>query len=286
MKATKLWHRLSGPQFLPEEAHSGFAQLPSYTPEYMTVGEGQSIVLVPGLAGGYGLLGRLAGLLAKDFHVVTYELRGEREPLPTGTDLSLEALATDLGHLLDYLQLERPVVLGVSFGTAVALEFAISQAGRVGSLVLQGADTRFRASLVNSVGKELLSRVPLPHDSPFVNQFFRLFFSRMEQPGTLVDFVTRRCWGTDQGVMVRRLAMLETIDFEDRLDAIQVPTLVMAAEHDLFASAVGQRTLAERIPDAELVTIPKAGHLAFLTKPKTVARLTREFHQWARVVQP
>ena len=281
MRATTFWKKRRGPQFAPEDARYGVAQLPGYTAEYMIVGHGEPLVLVPGLAGGYGLLGRLASLLADDFEVITYELRGERDPWLGFDGASLSTLADDLGHLLSYLRIERPAVLGVSFGAAVALRFASRQPGRLSSLIVQGADTRLRASLIKSVGIEMLRKVPLPHDSPFVNQFFRLLFSRLENPETLLDFVTEQCWGTDQGVMVRRLAMLDGLDFEDELDRIRASTLVIGADGDLFASREGQKRLAERIPDAEFTAIPKAGHLAFLTKPKTVAALTRGFLQRA-----
>jgi pimeloyl-ACP methyl ester carboxylesterase len=47
-----------------------------------------------------------------------------------------------------------------------------------------------------------------------------------------------------------------------------VPTLVVTSEHDsLYAPAVA-RAMAARIPGAELVEIPGAGHLSNLEQPE------------------
>jgi len=253
------------------------AHLPGYAAEYMTLGSGPPIVLVPGLAGGYEMLRPLATELAKHFTVVTYQLRGEDDPLAMRRGMSLEMLTRDLTDFLDYLRLERPAVLGVSFGTAVAMDLAIRRPGRLGMLVLQGADPRFRGGLVNQVGRALLGRLLLPHNDPFVNRFFRLLFGRDEAADSLFQQVTRLCWQTDQGIMARRLGLLDGVDFERTVHRIRVPSLVMAGEHDVFASKQGHRMLLDRIPNARGATIRGAGHLAFLTQPKVLARLIRQF---------
>src|SRR5262249_47547220 len=46
--------------------------------EVTEMGQGEPIVLVPGLAGGARLLGPLAHLLARRHRVITYDLRGEK----------------------------------------------------------------------------------------------------------------------------------------------------------------------------------------------------------------
>ena len=51
--------------------------LTHYTARYCVWGDGPPLVLVPGLAGGFELLGPLARLLARDFQVISYQLRGE-----------------------------------------------------------------------------------------------------------------------------------------------------------------------------------------------------------------
>ena len=80
MKASTSWFRSTRAEFSAGEGRSGCAHLKHYSANYREWGEGPPLVLVPGLAGGYELLGPLARLLARDFHVITYQLRGETDP--------------------------------------------------------------------------------------------------------------------------------------------------------------------------------------------------------------
>ena len=56
------------------------------------------------------------------------------------------------------------------------------------------------------------------------NQFFNLFHGGKPDSASMARFVVERCWETDQGVMARRLAMLESFDVSDRLWRLESPT--------------------------------------------------------------
>ena len=104
-----------------------------------------------------------------------------------------------------------------------------------------------------------------------------LFFGGRQRPGPLFDFVTARCWRTDQGVMAHRFRMAEQVDFNGRLGEARVPALLMAGERDLLVSEAGLRTLATELPRARAVQLPGCGHLAFVTRPERVAEEVRGF---------
>jgi pimeloyl-ACP methyl ester carboxylesterase len=240
------------------------------------MGRGDPVVLVPGLAGGWKLLGPLACLLARRHRVITYSLRGERFPAASARPRDLGDLARDLGALIGALGLERPAVFGVSFGGAIALELAIAQPRRLGALVVQGVEARFRATLGATIARRVLERFPLPSDNRFVNQFFNLLHGGKPEPGPLVDFVVERCWETDQSVMAQRIALLEMFDVADRLWRVDVPTLVLAGSRDVIVPPSRQRALADAIPGARFGLLDGAGHIGFLTHRAEVARQVRK----------
>jgi 3-oxoadipate enol-lactonase len=62
-------------------------------------------------------------------------------------------------------------------------------------------------------------------------------------------------------------AMSRRPDSSDLLDSIEVPVLVIVGEHDAVTPPPVSRAMHERIPNAELVTIPDAGHLSNLENP-------------------
>jgi len=235
------------------------------------------LVLVPGLAGGFELLGPLARLLARDFQVISYQLRGEDDCFALRRRFGLGDLVEDLNEFLDWCGLERPPVFGVSFGGVLALELAARRPHRLQSLVVQGVGAGFERGLLQQVAGIVLSRYPLPADSPFINQFFNLLFGGRQRPGALFEFVTRLCWQTDQGVMAHRFHLVEHFDIRDRLGRVGVPALILAGDRDLLVSPQSLSDLAEGIPQAKLVKLAGCGHLAFATRPGRVAEEVKQF---------
>jgi pimeloyl-ACP methyl ester carboxylesterase len=251
--------------------------LKHYSVAYREWGEGPPLILVPGLAGGLELLGPLARLLARDFRVISYQLRGEDDCFALRRRFGLIDLVEDLNEFLQWQCLERPAILGVSFGGVLALEFAARFPNRLGQLVVQGAGARFERGLLQGVAGAVLAGYPLPPDNPFVNQFFNLLFGGKQKPGPLFHFVTRTCWQTDQSVMAHRFRLVRRFDMTRRLERIAVPTLVLAGDRDLLVSDGSLSELRAGIRDCRLVRLNGCGHLAFLAQPYRVAEEVTRF---------
>jgi len=245
--------------------------------DVIQMGQGDPVILVPGLAGGWKLLAPLATALARHHQVTIPGLRGDGSPVGSSWVENLADHARDLGGLIQQLGLERPALFGVSFGGAIALELAVEQPHRIGALILQGVEARFRTTLAATIARRVLERFPLPSDNGFLNQFFNLLHGGKPEPGPLSDFVVERCWETDQGVMARRIGLLESFDVTDRLWQIDVPTLILAGTRDVIVPPSRQRALASEIAGARYETLEGAGHIGFLSHRGEVARLARQF---------
>ncbi len=277
MKASVDWLAASGAEFSAGEGRTGCAHLRAYSATFKEWGEGPPLILIPGLAGGFELLGPLARLLAGHFRVISYQLRGEEDPFALRQRFDLVDLVDDLAELTAWLGLERPAVMGVSFGGILALEFAARYPARLRRLVVQGVGSRFERGLLQRVAGWVLSSYPLPSDNAFVNQFFNLLFGGRQRPGPLFQFVTRQCWQTDQSVMAHRFRLAERFRIEGRLDRIRVPSLVLSGERDLLVSPRSLDALHQGILDARLVRLKGCGHLAFATQPRRCAEEVRNF---------
>ena len=126
MKLSTEWLAASGAQFQAGEGRHGVAHLTYYSAEYCEWGVGPPLVLIPGLAGGYELLGPLAKILARNHRVISYQLRGENDCFALRRRFDLADLVQDLTEFLAWHRLERPALMGVSFGGVLALEFSTS----------------------------------------------------------------------------------------------------------------------------------------------------------------
>jgi proline iminopeptidase len=63
----------------------------------------------------------------------------------------------------------------------------------------------------------------------------------------------------------------------DRLSEIQVPTLVLAGRHDFLFPPEHQAILADRLPNASLEIIERAGHNPQMERPAEVIEILRSF---------
>jgi len=267
VKASCDWFTTVHRKYTANLGSSKFVHLTKYTAELNEIGSGPPLVLIPGLAGGYGLLGPLAKSLSDDHQVLSYQLRGENDCFVLRHPFELDDLVEDLAELIEKMNLENPIIMGVSFGAIIALKFAIRYPHRLHRLIVQGVGSRFERNLIQQIASTVLSRFPLPADSPFVNQFFNLLFGSRQKRDSLFEFVTRQIWQTDQSVMAHRFQLIEGFDVEKQLHRIKAPTLVMSGDRDILVSPRSLMPLCDDIPNVTFARLPDCGHLAFVTKP-------------------
>jgi pimeloyl-ACP methyl ester carboxylesterase len=279
VKASTGWLATCGAEFSAGAGRSGCAHLRHYTVAYREWGQGPPLVLVPGLAGGFGLLGPLARLLARDFRVISYQLRGEDDCFTLRRHFALRDLVDDLKEFIDWHGLESPVLMGVSFGGVLAVEYAARFPHRLERLIVQGTGARLQPGLLQRVAGAVLSRYPLPADNPFINQFFNLLFGGRQKDGPLVEFVTRQSWQTDQSVMAHRFRLVEQFNIARHRQRIRVPALILTGDRDLLVSRQSASELGRAIAGSRQVTLPGCGHLAFVTQPQRVAGEVQRFLQ-------
>jgi len=77
---------------------------------------------------------------------------------------------------------------------------------------------------------------------------------------------------TNQGYLAQASGTSQW-DGYDRLDRITAQTLVVHGELDALVPPANGRILADRIPGAELMTVPMANHLLGTDQPEQVSEL-------------
>lgn len=249
-----------------------------YTAEYYVCGDGEPLVIVPGLAGGAQLLDPLVEELAGEYQVIWYELRGETYDFCDRT-YHFDRLVRDLAEFIGCLGLERPGLMGLSFGGAIALDYATRWPNRLDFLAIQGAGASHHSGPFDGVARRVLERLQLPDNNPFVNQFFRVLTADRTSVGGRFDFIVNQCWRTDQSVMAHRFSLLEEYNVADRLARLTVPTLALCGERDVLVHPSAVEQMRSVAPQMETSVLPDAGHFAFVTHPELVAEALREFRR-------
>lgn len=249
---------------------------------YLMQGSGPDLVLIHGASGSlrdfsFGLIDRLA----KDYRVIAVDRPGlgHSDPLP---EVSLAAQARAIKAAMVQLGVDNPVVLGQSYGGAVALAWALEGGPR--ALVLVSApslpwpgklDIWYRLTS-NPVGRALV--VPLA--AAFVPQSYvaaatEAVFAPDPVPPGYADWI-----GT--GLIIRRATLATNMAQVNALRAELVtmkrhyPTLALPVElihgdaDTIVPLDIHSGPLSKLLPDATLTILPGTGHMPQHSQPDAV----------------
>jgi pimeloyl-ACP methyl ester carboxylesterase len=240
---------------------------------YEEWGAGKPVVLLHAFPCNRSMWAPQIGALIQNhqFRVIIPDFRGFGESdVPEGPYL-METLADDLAALLDALKIEGCVLGGLSMGGYVAFAFYRKYSARVQALIL--ADTRPQADTEEGrAAREEMAQLAEREGSQAVAE---RYLPRMLTPETLQE---------PTGTTARLRAMMEAAsptgivgalrglalrpDSTDLLPQIHCPTLILVGAEDGITPPADAHLMAERIPHARLVTIPRAAHLANLEQPE------------------
>ncbi len=181
--------------------------------------------------------------------------------------------ADDLARLLDHLEIDRTLLVGVSMGGYVALSFARRHAGRLQGLLL--ADTKATPDTAEARGmRDANIQKAKAHGAIAI---FEGMLPKAFSPST-GDEVKNELRSiaasqTADGVMAALQAMRDREDSTSQLARIAVPTLVVVGEDDLITPPSDAQAMARSIPNATLQSIARAGHLSNVEQPEQFTKM-------------
>jgi pimeloyl-ACP methyl ester carboxylesterase len=103
---------------------------------YQRVGEGPDLVMLHGLTGNLAVWHlKIVGLLRDHFRILTYDMRGHGYSDVPASGYTAGDMAEDLLGLLDALEIQRPFIVGHSYGADTALYFALKYPERARTVI-------------------------------------------------------------------------------------------------------------------------------------------------------
>ena len=242
-----------------------------YDPRVAIHGEGRAVILVPGMNGTGELFYRQVPRLQRSYRVATYSLRDDAE--------SIEVLAADLVQTVDIVApLERrAVIVGESFGGAIALTFALRYPKHVEGLVILNSFPYFAPQVRLRLAIAGLTVLPWGA-MPLVRHLTAV---RLHSPHTdraeVKQFIALTAHATRDGY-INRLRLLRRFDVRDRLHEIHEPALFLASEHDHLVPAVAQaRYMADRVPSSVMRVLRGHGHICLIAPDLDLAEILDEW---------
>ena len=244
-----------------------------YDPRVSIRGEGRAVVLVPGMNGTGELFYRQVPRLEQSYRVATYALRDDAE--------NLDLLAADLSRVVDVVAPieRRAIIVGESFGGAVALTFALGYPSQVAALVILNSFAHFAPQLRLRLAIAGLAVLPWGA-MPLVRH---LTAFRLHSPHThraeVKQFIELTAHATRDGY-INRLKLLRRYDVRDRLHDIRQPALFLASEHDHLVPAVAQAGyMANRVPSSVMRILKGHGHICLIAPDLDLAQILNEWQE-------
>ena len=259
---------------------------------YIEKGEGPPVILLHGnavTAEDFDTSGVL-DLLAKRHRVIAFDRPGfGYSDRPHGSAWSARAQADLLRDALVILGVNRPIVLGHSWGAAVALALALNHPTAARGLVLLSGYyyPTWRADV-------LLSAPPaIPILGDLLRYSISPIFGRLVQPLLLkgmfapLPVPARFANGSSPNMSIRPgqiraesqdgVAMIPgAFAMRHRYQELRIPVVIMAGTKDRVVSAKQPARLHAQIPHSVLRLVPDIGHMLHYAVPEKVAEAIEE----------
>ncbi len=251
---------------------------------YQQIGSGPDVVMVHGLTGNLAVWHlHIVPQLWDDFRLLTYDLRGHGYSDTPPSGYSADQMAQDLLHLLDVLGIERPSVVGHSFGADVALYFASRFPDRVREVIAIEAALPAMVYMRDredwegwTYWSDVLERSGHPVPAKHRTDVDYLLRASLEIP---------KKWGPLAGLPRDAKPFVHLIEETsiaadsqligeltlERIPGVSTPVTLIYSEGSAFTGT--HDYLLEHLPDARSILLPRTewGHFGPLEQPSLVA---------------
>lgn len=244
-------------------------------------GEGPLLVFLHGIGGNRSNWHDQLPVFGREFHAIAWDARGYGLSDDYAGPLDFSRFAEDLLRVLDHFKAETAHFCGLSMGGRILQDFYPRHPSRVATLVLCDTMAGFEASFTPEKRAEFvrLRKQPLvdgkePKDiAPIIA---RTLMSPKSSPAALQKLI-------ESMSALHKDSYIKTIEASTHYDRvadlpnIRVPTLLVYGEDDTLTPPALGRSMAERIPGAEMVVIPDAGHLPNIEQPEAFNKAVLAF---------
>ena len=270
-----------------EQIQKGFADVNGTRLYYEVAGEGHPLVLNHGGLVDNHLWDDQFAEFAKHFKVIRYDMRGFGDSGMIKNGMESYSMERDLFSLLQYLDIQKTYVMGLSMGGSLSVDFTLQYPEMVDALITVGAglsgfeeedpeefkamdEEMEEAFRRGDIARSVEISLQIWTDGPFrtpeqVNPQVR------ERVRAMTTHNFER--GDDEEVRPQHIEPPAA----GRLSEIHVPTLIIVGSEDVeFILSIANK-LERDIVGAKKVVIPRTAHHLNMEKPQEFNRVVIDF---------
>lgn len=248
---------------------------PAYRMTYRAMGTGPPLLLCPGIASTYRVYAVLLRRLAERFRTIVFDYPGDHPD--DGARLGRithDEIVSGVGGLLDHLGIGRAFLVGLSFGSTVALGALAREPRRYPRAALQGAFARrpigFAERLALAAGRHVPGRLGnLPMRQPVLRWTSAAHFDQA-LPESWPVYLEEN-GKTPIAAVAHRADLLGRLDLRPVLARIPTEILVISSRDDRIVPAACSEELCALLPRATSHNEERIGHQPHFTHPEQLA---------------
>ena len=211
-----------------------------------------------------------APALSERFRLLRYDHRGHGgSPVPAGP-YTIEDLGRDVIALLDRLGVERFSFCGLSLGGMVGMWLASEAPERIDRLVLCCTSARFDPDAYESRARTVRQHGVTKVAEAVLERWFTPAF-RKSHP-EVAEWAMDMLHDTPPEGYAGCCEAIAAAELPGRLGVIRAPTLVIAGADDSAAPPDRLELIRDSVPDAHLIVLSPAAHLANVEQPRAATR--------------
>ena len=211
--------------------------------------------------------------LMPERHIISFDMPGIGKSPDPVFPYTIPQIAITLAAMLDQLRIDRADIMGISWGGAVAQQFAFQHRARTGKLVLASASAGGTMIPGNA---SLLSHLldPLEYTAP---KSLRRNLAMLYNGGGQEQVSLNAATAPSVIGWMYQLTAFGSWSSVPFLPLISVPTMVMADEDDHLIPVANGQFLHSLIPGATIDISHGGGHLFMLSDPAAFTAKLRTF---------
>jgi 3-oxoadipate enol-lactonase len=243
--------------------------------------QGHPLLLVHGFPLDHTIWQPQIDLFVDHCRVIAPDLRGFGASGVTPGTVTMEQMADDLVALLDAINITDKVIFcGLSMGGYIGWQFWRKYPDRVLAMIM--CDTRAIPDTPEVAnGRRKLAETTLKNGPSAAAKIMlpKMFAAATwdERPELVERVRAMMERNPPAGIAAALEGMAIRPDARELLPTIDVPALVVVGEEDSISNVDEMRQIADAIPEAGWVAVPKAGHLAVVENPAVVNEAIAEF---------
>lgn len=204
------------------------------------------------------------------WRVIAPDLRGYGDSTVIPGKTTLATFARDVATLLDRLGVDTCVLGGLSMGGQIVMEFHRLFPHRVRGLVLAATFPQAETPEGKKRRHEAADRLLREGMAPYANEVLPKMLAPYnvdELPAVAEHVLEMMRTAPPAGAAAALRGRAERPDYVEMLADIRSPTLVVAGRDDAFTPLADAELMHERIPNATLAVVERAGHMPNLERP-------------------